>query len=106
MKCALGAWMNLIKRCREGSALNDGWRYLESLHRAKETGDILRREPGFGLSKFMMRITTSVVDLHRVGDKSVAIVAELFAAFEIEWRMSENNPDDFNRTDIEHVEEN
>ena len=61
----------------------------------------------------MMGIDRLAVDLHRLGDrlvtelrKCVIIVAKLFAVYEIEVRMLENNPTGLETADIERVVRN
>ena len=121
------AWMALINSCsgmtleivQRSNAPNDAWRNLESHYRVKGTREILclshgfngkAMEPGGDPFKFVVEIDRLAVDLHRLGDKSVAelrkcviIVSGLSADFKMECRMLENNPAGLNRAEIERV---
>ena len=117
--------MTLINSCsgmaleivQRSNAPNDAWRNLESHYRAKRTREVLRlsheingktMEPGGDPFKFMMEVDRLAADLYRLGDKSVTelrkcviIVSGLFADFEMECRILENNPAGLNRAEIE-----
>ena len=121
------AWMTLINSCsgmafeivQRSNAPNDAWRNLDFHYRAKGTREILRLshgingktiEPGGGPFKFMMKVDRLAADLNRLGDKSVpelrkcvVIVSGLYADFEMECRILENNPAGLNRAKVERV---
>ena len=127
LRNAHAAWMILINSCsgmaleivQRSDAPNEAWRNLEFHCRAKETREILRlsheingktMEPGSDPFKFMMKVDRLAADLHRLGDKSITelrkcviIVSGLSADFEMECRISENNPAGLNRAEIERV---
>ena len=67
-------------------------------------------QPGEDPFQFMIEIDRSAADLHRPGDISVTelgkcmiIVGGMFADYEIEVRMLENNPTGLERANTERV---
>ena len=97
-------------------APNDAWWRFESNYRAKATREILwlshevnekTMQPGNAPFQFMMQSDRLVVDLHRLGNRSVTELRKcVIIVVGIKVRILENNPAGLDRAVVERVEGN